>query len=141
MSSESGAIHLRPAPTSLAGEVPVVADDRVNQHVIHLLVEKPGLQAVIVVDGAAAVAMATRQPWDAIPMGCRMSGIDGLEATRQMRPRLDGRPLPIIALPTNALTGDRQDCKHAAMDDFLAKPVRQEELRAWQVRWLRPPAA
>lgn len=74
-------------------------------------------------------------------MGCRMPGIDGFEATRQMRPRLDDRPLPIIALTANDLTGDRQDCKHAGMDDFVAKPVRQEELRAWQVRWLRPPAA
>lgn len=74
---------------------------------------------------------------------------DGLPDARDRRVRgketgaaKTGRaPLPIIPLTANALTGDRQDCKHAGMDDFLAKPVRQEELRAWQVRWLRPPAA
>jgi CheY-like chemotaxis protein len=69
-------------------------------------------------------------------MDCQMPGLDGFETTRQIRKKLAGRPLPIIALTANAMTGDREACVAAGMDDFLSKPVRQEELRACLDRWL-----
>lgn len=121
---------------SLAGRVLVVEDDRVNQRVIELLLEKLGLQAVVVADGESAVAVAALENWDAVLMDCQMPGMDGLEATRQIRARLQGRPLPIIALTANAMNTDRDVCVLAGMDDFLAKPVRQEELHACLERWI-----
>jgi len=63
--------------------------------------------------------------------------MDGLEATREIRKKLNGRPLPIIALTANAMAGDREACVAAGMDDFVPKPVRQEELRACLERWLK----
>ncbi len=123
-------------PRPLTGRLLVVEDDRVNQRVIELLLERIGLSSVIVSDGAAAVEVATFEPWDAILMDCQMPGMDGLEATRQIRQRLNGRLLPIIALTANAMTGDREACVLAGMDDFIAKPVRQEELQACLERWL-----
>jgi signal transduction histidine kinase len=127
------AFSLTPA---LSGRVLVVEDDRVNQRVIELLLEKLGLTCVIVTDGAASVEVATLQHWDAVLMDCQMPGMDGFEATRQIRRRLSTRPLPIIALTANAMSGDREACVAAGMDDFLAKPVRQAELRACLERWL-----
>jgi CheY-like chemotaxis protein len=62
--------------------------------------------------------------------------MDGFEATRQIRQRLAGRSLPIIALTANAMTTDRDACAAAGMDDFIPKPVRQEELRTCLERWL-----
>jgi signal transduction histidine kinase/ActR/RegA family two-component response regulator len=121
---------------TLVGRLLVVEDDRVNQRVIELLLNKLGLDSVIVADGAAAVEVATFERWDAILMDCQMPGMDGFEATRQIRARLKGRPLPIIALTANAMAGDREACLSAGMDDFIAKPIRQEELRACLERWL-----
>jgi signal transduction histidine kinase len=126
-----------PGTQALTGRVLIVEDDRVNQRVIALLLEKFGLTSVIVADGAAAVEIATLQHWDAVLMDCQMAGMDGFEATRQIRLKLAHKPLPIIALTANAMTGDREACMNAGMDDFLAKPVRQEELRSCLERWLK----
>jgi CheY-like chemotaxis protein len=109
--------------------------DRVNQRVIELLLEKLGCQAVVVADGESAVEVATLERWDAVLMDCQLPGLDGLEATRLIRTKLQGRPLPIVALTANAMNADRAACVLAGMDDFLAKPVRQEELPSCLERW------
>lgn len=127
-----------PGARPLAGRLLVVEDDRVNQRVIELMLEKFGLRSVIVADGAAAVEVATFEHWDAVLMDCQMPGMDGYEATRQIRQRLAGKRLPIIALTANAMSGDRDACLAAGMDDFIPKPIRQEELRACLERWLAP---
>ena len=137
--SPSRSPFAKPAP-ALSGRLLVVEDDRVNQRVIELLLQKLGLTSVIVADGVSAVEVATLEHWDAILMDCQMPGMDGFEATRQIRKKLAGRPLPIIALTANAMTGDREACVNAGMDDFLAKPVRQEELRTCLERWLAKPS-
>jgi CheY-like chemotaxis protein len=120
---------------TLSGRLLVVEDDRVNQRVIQLLLEKFGLKSVTVADGVSAVEAALEN-WDAILMDCQMPGMDGFEATRQIRRRLKGQPLPIIALTANAMAGDREACLAAGMDDFVAKPIRQDEFRACLERWL-----
>jgi CheY-like chemotaxis protein len=120
----------------LSARLLVVEDDRVNQRVIELLLEKLGCSCHIVGEGAGAVAAARAEKWDAILMDCQMPGMDGFEAARQIRQHLAGQPLPIIALTANAMVGDREACVAAGMDDFLAKPVRQEELRSCLEKWL-----
>jgi two-component system, sensor histidine kinase len=124
------------AKLRLSGRLLVVEDDRVNQRVIELLLENLGLRSVIVADGGTAVEVATLERWDAVLMDCQMPGMDGFEATRLIRQRLNGRRLPIIALTANAMTGDRDACIAAGMDDFIAKPVRREELSGCLERWL-----
>ncbi len=126
-------VHFRP----LRGRLLVVEDDRVNQRVIELLLEKIGLDSVIVGDGNSAVEVATLEPWDAVLMDCQMPGMDGFAATRLIREKLAGRPLPIIALTANAMAGDREACLAAGMDDFVAKPVHKDELRACLSKWLK----
>ncbi len=133
--------NANPDIPKLKGRALVVEDDRVNQRVIELLLERLGLTCVIASDGAASVELVTAQAWDVILMDCQMPGMDGFEATRQIRLRLAGRPLPIIALTANAMTGDREACVAAGMDDFLAKPVNQDELYTCLKRWLPESAA
>jgi CheY-like chemotaxis protein len=74
-------------------------------------------------------------------MDCQMPWMDGFEATRQIRRKLAGKTPPIIALTANAMTGDREACVAAGMTNFLAKPVRQEELRVCLEKWLGPRSA
>ncbi len=121
---------------SLSGTVLVVEDDRVNQRVMEWMLSGLGLEAVIASDGAGAVEIASAGACDLVFMDCQMPGIDGLEATRQIRARLAGRALPIIAITANTMAGDREACLAAGMDDFIAKPVRSDELRSCLERWL-----
>ena len=126
----------RAVAPKLSGRLLVVEDDRVNQRVIEMLLQHLGFTVSVVAEGEAAVEIATTEPWDAVLMDCQMPGIDGFEATRQIRVRLGGRKLPIIALTANAMASDREACRAAGMDDFVAKPVRYDELRAALVRAL-----
>ncbi len=129
------------AAVFLAGRVLVVEDDRVNQRVVELLLGRFGINCTVVDSGQAGVDAAAREQWDAIIMDCQMPGMDGFEATRLIRQQSNGANLPIIALTANAMTGDRELCLASGMNDFLAKPVRQEELRTCLEKWLSPARA
>ena len=122
----------------LRGHVLVVEDDRVNQRVIGHFLKQMGLTMSFVEDGFDAVQTATTASWDLVLMDCQLPGLDGLEATRRIRQKLSGRPLPIVALTANASTQDRAACLAAGMDDFLTKPVRVELLAAALQKWLPP---
>lgn len=129
-----------PQRRALRGRLLVVEDDRVNQQVIQLMLGRMGLQCSILGHGAAAVAAVATEPWDAIIMDCQLPGMDGYEATRQIRANLPNLRLPIIALTANARAEDRAKCVAAGMDDFLTKPVRSEDLRTCLEKWLPAPA-
>jgi len=121
---------------SLKGRVLVVEDEQVNQDVIRTMLARMGLDVCAVDNGDEAVDRAVREPWSIVLMDLRLPGIDGLEATRRIRRRLEGRPLPILALTAYAQEADRAACLDAGMNDFLAKPVKQTELRERLQRWL-----
>ena len=126
---------------SLRGRVLVVEDDSVNQQVIELFLRKMNLTPTFAGDGEAAIATAATNPYDIVLMDCQLPGIDGLEATRRIREKLAGKPLPIVALTANASTHVREACLAAGMDDFLSKPVRFELLATVLSRHLAPPPA
>ena len=128
------------ADRPLRGRILVVEDDWSNQRVVEMSLRKLGLEPVIVDNGAEAVEVVLREPWVAVLMDIQMPGIDGLETTRRIRRRLNGRQLPVIALTANVQAADRGACVAAGMDDFLGKPVRPAELRACLERWIRPVA-
>jgi two-component system, sensor histidine kinase len=122
----------------LRGRVLVVEDDWGSQRVVEIFLRKLGLEPVIVDNGAEGIELAVRERWDAVLMDLQMPGIDGFEAVRRIRRRIEGRWLPIIALTANVRAEDRAAAEASGMDDFLTKPIRQAELRASLERWLRP---
>jgi CheY-like chemotaxis protein len=71
-------------------------------------------------------------------MDCQMPGVDGYEATARLR--ANGVRVPIIAMTAHALEGDRERCLAAGMDDYLAKPLRGDQLDAVLERWIAAPA-
>jgi two-component system, sensor histidine kinase len=114
---------------ALKGRVLVVEDDMVNRQVMELFLKKMRVTPQFAHDGEAAIDLATSETFDVILMDCQLPGIDGLEATRQIRKKLaGGRPVRIVALTANAGRNIRDSCLAAGMDDFLTKPVRLELL-------------
>jgi signal transduction histidine kinase/ActR/RegA family two-component response regulator len=123
----------------LRGRVLVVEDNPVSQRRMDLLLRRLGLQPVLADSGAAALAVFEAEPCDLILMDCQLPGMDGLEVTRRLRQLPAGRTIPIIALTADVLNRDPASCVAAGMNDFLAKPVRREELEASLRRWLNEP--
>ena len=80
---------------------------------------------------AAAQGTPDATRYACILMDCQMPGLDGFEATRAIRAReAPGERVPIVAVTANAMACDRARCLEVGMDDFLAKPVELEVLRA-----------
>ncbi|MDI1248527.1 MAG: ATP-binding protein [Lacunisphaera sp.] len=123
-------------PQNFTGRVLVVEDDKVNQRVITLMLERLGLQCLVVADGHTALEVIAQGHWDLVFMDCQLPDIDGYETTRRARAQLAGQALPIIALTANVRDEDRAACLAAGMDDFVSKPIRTEALRAILARWL-----
>ena len=94
-------------------------------------------------NGLEAFRRWNGKPYDLIFMDVQMPEMDGLEATRQIRERQKNpagirhfKPtIVIVAMTANAMQGDREKCLAAGMDDYLAKPVRPEDIRLVLERW------
>jgi PAS domain S-box-containing protein len=106
-------------------------DNAMNQKVALRLLEQLGYRADVASNGREAIEALERQPYDVVLMDVQMPELDGLDATRQIRERWpdQGRP-HIVAMTANALPEDREACFAAGMDDYVAKPIRAEELVA-----------
>lgn len=115
----------------------VVEDNTLNQKVILKMLRNLGYQYELAEDGAQAVDFAAKKAYDLILMDWHMPVMDGLEATRHIR-QLGGRhvSLPIIALTASALQNERAQCFTAGMNDYLSKPVTQNNLKVVMQKWL-----
>jgi len=120
----------------------VVEDNPVNQRVAALLLEKLGVAVSVANNGAEALDALGRERFDAVLMDCQMPEMDGYEASRRLRQREVDRGsrerVPIIAMTANAMTGDRERCLDAGMDDYLSKPVSQTAISEAMRHWLSP---
>jgi CheY-like chemotaxis protein len=117
----------RPVPGAL--RILVAEDNAVNQQLAVLLLQKLGYRADVAGDGTEALEALERQPYDVVLMDVQMPEMDGLEATRRIHQLWPAESRPyIIAVTANAMEGDREACLAAGMDDYMSKPIREEEL-------------
>jgi CheY-like chemotaxis protein len=118
-------------------------DNVINQKVAMRLLQQMGYKPDIANHGLEALAALERQAYDVIFMDVQMPEMDGLEATRVILERQHEKSrfpnykssIIIIAMTASAMPGDRDKCIAAGMDDYLAKPVRPEDMRVIVERW------
>ena len=114
-------------------------DNAMNQKVALRLLERLGYRADVASNGLEALAALERQPYDVVLMDVQMPELDGLDASRRICERWPPESRPhIIAMTANALPEDREACFAAGMNDYVAKPIRGDELAA-ALRGARPP--
>lgn len=117
----------------------LVEDNYINQQIANMLFKKIGYQAEIASNGAEALQMVTKKSYDLIFMDCDLPQIDGFEATVEIRNReniSNTKKSKIIALTANSMQGDKEKCLESGMDDYLCKPLKEEELIAMVKKWL-----
>lgn len=131
----------------LSGRVLLAEDNPVNREVATERLMLLGCVVDVAANGIEALDCARRHQYDLILMDCQMPELDGYDASRAIRleearmPAASPRHVPIVALTANALAGDRERCLAAGMDDYLAKPFSQGQLRDMLGRWLASPDA
>lgn len=108
----------------------VAEDNRTNQIVIKRMLQKLGIEPVIVSNGAEALAEAAASQFDLVLMDLQMPVMDGIEASRELRKTLPSQQLKIYALTAGVLQEEEKRSQEAGMDGFLAKPIKIDELRS-----------
>jgi len=129
--------HEVPVGPRILGHVLVVEDNPVNQKVALGMIQKLGHRVEVVGNGKEALEALTRGPYNLVLMDCHMPEMDGFEATRNIRHGKAGRiDVPVIAMTANALSGDREKCLEAGMNDYISKPVSLTSLDKMIQKWL-----
>ena len=122
------------------GHVLLVEDNPINQMVAQKMLEKLGLKADVANNGAEAVKVLSETAYDLVLMDCQMPEMDGFDATREIRKQavkaLNDKPLPVIAMTANVMSGDRERCLEVGMDDYIGKPVQVDKLEEVLRKWL-----
>ena len=117
----------------------VVEDNVANLKVAVRMVEKLGYRADVAANGVEAVRVLDEVRYDAVLMDCHMPEMNGFDATRAIRRKeTDGQHTPVIAMTASALSGDRERCLAAGMDDYISKPIKLHVVAAVLERWLTP---
>jgi PAS domain S-box-containing protein len=117
----------KPVTSSL--RILVAEDNAVNQKVALQLLERLGYRADVAWNGLEVLDALERRPYDVVLMDIQMPELDGLDASRRICERWSPGDRPrIIAMTANAMPEDREACFSAGMDDYLAKPIRPDEL-------------
>ncbi|MCO6510090.1 MAG: response regulator [Aridibacter famidurans] len=118
----------------------IAEDNLVNRKVLLNQVKHLGYEVSAVCNGLEAVEAVCSGRFDLVLMDCEMPEMDGFEATRRIRD-LEGdlSAIPILAVTAHVLNGERDKCLAAGMDDYIAKPTRQDSLEEMIGRWIDSP--
>ncbi len=116
----------------------VVDDDLAHQKLMSLISDHLSIDVQFATTSHDALHLLHKESFDIILMDWRMPVTDGLKCTLQIRElqEAQGQRVPIIAVTAHALSGDRERCLEAGMDDYLAKPFTLEQLQSKIQQWI-----
>lgn len=104
----------------------VVEDNAANRYLVRFMFEKFGHAVIEAPDGRTGVELAVSRRPDLVLMDIQLPDLDGLEATRRIRQKLGTEVMPIIALTSYAMTGDREKALEAGCRAYIEKPINPE---------------
>jgi len=122
----------------------LVEDNKINQQVAYEILTQEGLCVNIADNGCKAIEMIKEKKnndklmYDAILMDIQMPEMDGYETTRAINILYEksNRSFPIIAMTAHAMSGDKERCIQAGMDDYISKPIQPKQLFSVLSKWL-----
>ncbi|MFE1744341.1 response regulator [Coleofasciculus sp. H7-2] len=116
----------------------LVEDSLVSQKIVLKQLKKLGYEANVAANGQEALWMRSQVNYDLILLDCQMPVLDGYETAQKIR-QLEGdaRQTIVIAMTANGMKANRERCLNVGMDDYLLKPVSEEELAAKLESWSR----
>ena len=106
----------------------VVEDQEDNRRILRDLLTSSGFEVVEAVNGIEGVRLAKKLIPDLILMDIQLPGIDGYEATRQIKAKANLASIPIIVVTSYALSGDDKKAYDAGCDEYVAKPFSPRKL-------------
>ncbi len=113
-------------------------DNLINQQIAEEILEDIGIVVEIANNGKEAVTMVAKTNFDAVLMDVQMPEMDGYEATRLIRENPQHQKLPIIAMTAHAMSGDKEKCLVAGMNDYVTKPIDVDKLFSVLGKWIEP---
>lgn len=108
----------------------VVEDNETNMYLIRFILSKSGHEVIEARTGEEGVEFAIREKPDLVIMDLQLPGIDGLEATKRIRESETNGELPIIALTSYAMAGDKEKALAAGCTGYIEKPINPETFMA-----------
>ena len=139
--SKGGVVYAsgRDFRTVLSGaRILLVEDNEINQQVAKELLEQANITVLMAGNGKEALALVESEALDGVLMDIQMPVMDGLTATRRIREDPQRSSLPILAMTASAMSGDRDLCLEAGMQDHIAKPIDPGSLFSTLARWVKP---
>jgi len=127
------------APIAKPVHILLVDDVKINLIVLSSMLQQWGHFIETATNGKQALELLKTNPYDLVFMDCQMPEMDGYECTRRARLPETGildPHIPIIAVTAHAMTGDKEQCLAAGMDDYISKPIDQVELQSKLAKWV-----
>jgi len=120
----------------LMGDILLAEDNKTNQQLIRMYLEKMGARVSCADNGEIAVKLAQQHRYDLVYMDMQMPILSGIEAVYKLRD--GGYAAPIVMLTANATPEDKAQCMQAGTDDFVTKPIVRQKLYEMTARYLQP---
>ncbi len=106
----------------------VVEDNENNIYLIRFILQKNGFESIEARDGAAGVELAVKEKPDLILMDIQLPVLDGYEATKRIKAMEETKDIPVIALSSYAMVGDKEKAMNCGCDGYIEKPINPDTI-------------